>query len=37
MGCAERVLTLARERGQRGYEAWALCLLGQIAWPPCSP
>jgi tetratricopeptide (TPR) repeat protein len=28
---ARRALTLARERGERGYEAWALRLLGQIA------
>jgi tetratricopeptide (TPR) repeat protein len=26
-----RALTLARERGQRGYEAWALRLLGEVA------
>ena len=29
--CADRALTLARERGERGYEAWALRLLGEIA------
>jgi class 3 adenylate cyclase/tetratricopeptide (TPR) repeat protein len=29
--CASRALSLARERGQRGYEAWALHLLGEIA------
>ena len=28
---AERALTLARERGERGHEAWALRLLGEIA------
>ncbi|MFQ5830398.1 MAG: AAA family ATPase [Candidatus Methylomirabilia bacterium] len=28
---AERGLALSRERGQRGYEAWALHLLGEIA------
>jgi tetratricopeptide (TPR) repeat protein len=28
---ATRALTLARERGERGYEAWALRLLGKIA------
>ncbi len=28
---AERAVRLTRERGQRGYEGWALCLLGQIA------
>ena len=27
---AERALTFARERGQRGYEAWALRLLGEV-------
>jgi tetratricopeptide (TPR) repeat protein len=27
--CAGRALTLARERGQRGHEARALCLLGE--------
>jgi tetratricopeptide (TPR) repeat protein len=29
--CADRALVLARERGERGHEAWALCLLGDIA------
>ena len=29
--CADRAVMLARERGERGYEAWALRLLGQIA------
>jgi tetratricopeptide (TPR) repeat protein len=29
--CANRALTLTRERGERGYEAWALRLLGEIA------
>ena len=29
-GCADRALTLARGRGERGYEAWALRLLGDI-------
>ena len=29
--CADRALRLARERGQRGHEAWALRLLGDIA------
>jgi tetratricopeptide (TPR) repeat protein len=28
--CAERAVTLARGRGERGYEAWALRLLGDI-------
>jgi len=27
---ADRALTFARERGQRGYEAWALRLLGEV-------
>jgi tetratricopeptide (TPR) repeat protein len=30
-GAAKRALTLARQRGERGYEAWALRLLGEIA------
>jgi tetratricopeptide (TPR) repeat protein len=29
--CADRAVTLARRRGERGYEAWALRLLGEIA------
>ena len=29
--CAERALALARERHQRGYEGWAVRLLGEIA------
>jgi tetratricopeptide (TPR) repeat protein len=29
--CAERAVRLARDRGERGYEAWALRLLGEIA------
>jgi class 3 adenylate cyclase/tetratricopeptide (TPR) repeat protein len=29
--CANRALTLTRERGERGHEAWALRLLGEIA------
>jgi tetratricopeptide (TPR) repeat protein len=28
--CADRAVTLARGRGERGYEAWALRLLGDI-------
>jgi tetratricopeptide (TPR) repeat protein len=32
--CADRALTLARGRGERGYEAWALRLLGEIASHP---
>ena len=34
---AGRALTLARERGQRGYEAWALRLLGEIASQHSAP
>jgi tetratricopeptide (TPR) repeat protein len=34
---ADRALTVARERGQRGYEAHALRLLGEIAAHPDSP
>jgi class 3 adenylate cyclase/tetratricopeptide (TPR) repeat protein len=34
---AARALTFARERGQRGYEAYALRLLGEIAAHPDSP
>jgi tetratricopeptide (TPR) repeat protein len=30
LACAERALTLAREGGQRGHEAWALRLIGEI-------
>jgi tetratricopeptide (TPR) repeat protein len=29
--CADRAVTLARGRGERGYEAWALRLLGELA------
>jgi tetratricopeptide (TPR) repeat protein len=29
--CANRALALTRERGERGHEAWALRLLGEIA------
>ena len=28
--CAERAVTLARGRGERGYEAWALRLMGEV-------
>jgi tetratricopeptide (TPR) repeat protein len=28
--CADRAVTLARGRGERGYEAWALRLLGEV-------
>jgi class 3 adenylate cyclase/tetratricopeptide (TPR) repeat protein len=31
LASAERALKLSRERGERGYEAWALRLLGEIA------
>ena len=31
LASADRAVTLARERGQRGYEAWVLHLLGEIA------
>jgi class 3 adenylate cyclase/tetratricopeptide (TPR) repeat protein len=31
LASADRALTLARERGQRGYEAWVFQLLGEIA------
>jgi tetratricopeptide (TPR) repeat protein len=34
---ADRALNFARERGQRGYEAYALRLLGEIAAHPDSP
>jgi DNA-binding NtrC family response regulator/tetratricopeptide (TPR) repeat protein len=29
--CADRAVRLARERGERGHEAWALRLLGEVA------
>jgi class 3 adenylate cyclase/tetratricopeptide (TPR) repeat protein len=29
--CADRAVRLARERGERGHEAWALRLLGEMA------
>ena len=35
--CAGRAVMLARERGERGYEAWALRLLGEIASHPNRP
>src|SRR5262249_15799129 len=28
--CADRALALVRERGERGHEAWALRLMGEI-------
>jgi DNA-binding SARP family transcriptional activator len=31
MELGHQALTLAREHGERGHEAWALCLLGEIA------
>jgi tetratricopeptide (TPR) repeat protein len=34
---AGRALSLARERGQRGYEAWALRLLGEVTARRDSP
>jgi class 3 adenylate cyclase/tetratricopeptide (TPR) repeat protein len=35
--CADRAVKLARERGERGYEAWSLRLLGEIASHHCRP
>ncbi len=35
--CADRAVVLARGRGERGYEAWALRLLGEIATYPDPP
>ncbi len=35
--CADRAVMLARGRGERGYEAWALRLLGEIASHPDPP
>jgi tetratricopeptide (TPR) repeat protein len=29
--CADRAMRLTRERGERGYEGWAIRLLGEIA------
>ena len=34
---ADRGLALARQRGERGYEAWALGLLAEIAAHPRGP
>jgi len=34
--CADRAVMLARQRGERGYEAWALRLLGEITSHPDS-
>jgi tetratricopeptide (TPR) repeat protein len=35
--CAERAVSLARERGERGHEAWDLHLLGDMASHPHRP
>jgi class 3 adenylate cyclase/tetratricopeptide (TPR) repeat protein len=35
--CAERAVRLARQRGERGHEAWALRLLGEIAFHQSRP
>jgi hypothetical protein len=35
--CADRAVTLARGRGERGNEAWALRLLGEIVAHPARP
>jgi len=35
--CADRAVMLARQRGERGYEAWALRLAGEIASHPDRP
>jgi tetratricopeptide (TPR) repeat protein len=35
--CADRAVMLARGRGERGYEAWALRLLGEIAGHHARP
>jgi tetratricopeptide (TPR) repeat protein len=35
--CADRAVMLARGRGERGYEAWALRLLGEIASHQAHP
>jgi tetratricopeptide (TPR) repeat protein len=35
--CADRAVMLARSRGERGFEAWALRLLGEIASHPGRP
>ena len=37
LAAASRALTLARDRGERGHEAWALRLLGEIAAHPGRP
>jgi hypothetical protein len=35
--CADRVFGLARERGERGHEAWALRLFGEVASHQSGP
>jgi tetratricopeptide (TPR) repeat protein len=35
--CADRAVLLARKRGERGHEAWALRLLGEVASHPNRP
>jgi class 3 adenylate cyclase/tetratricopeptide (TPR) repeat protein len=35
--CADRAVTLARRRGERGYEAWALRLLGEVGAHSARP
>jgi len=35
--CADRAVMLARGRGERGYEAWALRLLGEVALHHARP
>jgi tetratricopeptide (TPR) repeat protein len=35
--CADRAVMLARQRGERGHEAWALRLLGEVASHPHRP
>src|SRR5262245_25175134 len=35
--CADRAVMLARRRGERGYEAWALRLLGDVITHHASP
>jgi tetratricopeptide (TPR) repeat protein len=35
--CADRAVMLARQRGERGHEAWALRLLGEVASHPDHP
>jgi tetratricopeptide (TPR) repeat protein len=35
--CADRAVRLARQRGERGYEAWALRVLGEMASRQARP